>query len=274
MGEDENCAYCITGNIIGRQDHNGGNGKGFQKELSYTLTAMDCHAVNAPAVHRCKDGEQGLAGSGTREIEVLNDQGGSSLTVEHSGLAPTLRSQAHGNLPVVAQQVGPVAAVGINGSVTGPLVSSYYKGTGERWGRERDVVLCMASGQSHAEILQDLAPTLNCIYEQPYITRQEKPEGYAGYKVRRLTPLECERLQGFADDWTARGHDGKPISDSKRYQMLGNSIAVPCAAYIMQGICRALGFSGEPSLPAMPGYPEGLRGTGNWTADSPAVHEN
>ena len=54
--------------------------------------------------------------------------------------------------------------------------------------------------------------------------------------VRRLTPLEAERLMGFPDFWTQYGHDGKGISDSKRYSMLGNGIAVPCVAYIMQGI--------------------------------------
>jgi len=57
-----------------------------------------------------------------------------------------------------------------------------------------------------------------------------------GLHVRRLMPLEAERLQGFPDFWTRYGHDGKEISDSKRYSMLGNSIAVPCVAYIMQGI--------------------------------------
>jgi DNA (cytosine-5)-methyltransferase 1 len=60
------------------------------------------------------------------------------------------------------------------------------------------------------------------------------------YVVRRLTPTECERLQGFPDGWTAYGNDGKEISDSKRYMMLGNSIAVPCVAYIMQGITEEI----------------------------------
>ena len=57
-----------------------------------------------------------------------------------------------------------------------------------------------------------------------------------GLCVRRLTPTEAERLQGYPDGWTEYGADGKPVSDTKRYQMLGNSIAVPCVAYIMQGI--------------------------------------
>ena len=59
-----------------------------------------------------------------------------------------------------------------------------------------------------------------------------------GYVVRRLTPTECERLMGFPVGWTACGHDGKDISDNRRYSMLGNSIATPCAAYILQGICE------------------------------------
>lgn len=60
-----------------------------------------------------------------------------------------------------------------------------------------------------------------------------------GYIVRRLTPVECERLMGFPDLWTEKGHDGKLISDTARYAMLGNSICVPCLAYIFQGIIDA-----------------------------------
>ena len=80
-------------------------------------------------------------------------------------------------------------------------------------------------------------------------TLQSKAQGYslnyqnpvrAGYSVRRLTPVECERLQGYPDGWTAYGDDGAPISDTRRYQMLGNSVAVPCVAYLMQGIRRVL----------------------------------
>lgn len=53
-----------------------------------------------------------------------------------------------------------------------------------------------------------------------------------GAAVRRLTPRECERLQGFPDDWTAVPHRGKPAADGPRYKALGNSWAVPCAAWI------------------------------------------
>ena len=53
------------------------------------------------------------------------------------------------------------------------------------------------------------------------------------FKVRRLTPLECERLMGFPDGWSELGHDNKPLSDTARYRALGNSIAVPCAEFIV-----------------------------------------
>lgn len=50
--------------------------------------------------------------------------------------------------------------------------------------------------------------------------------------VRRLTPLECERLQGFPDGWTACDAEGKAQSDSARYRQLGNAVAVPVAEWI------------------------------------------
>ena len=53
--------------------------------------------------------------------------------------------------------------------------------------------------------------------------------------IRRLTPLECERLQGYPDFFT----DLPGASDSSRYKALGNSVAIPCVEYIMQGIAMA-----------------------------------
>lgn len=63
-----------------------------------------------------------------------------------------------------------------------------------------------------------------CIVEGPFL-------------IRRLTPLECERLQGFPDGWT----DIPGASDSARYKALGNSVAIPCVEYIMRGIVMAAG---------------------------------
>lgn len=55
--------------------------------------------------------------------------------------------------------------------------------------------------------------------------------------IRYPTPLECERLMGLPDEWTKSGESGRRIPDSKRYQYLGNSIAVPCAEYILKNVC-------------------------------------
>ena len=229
-----------------------------------------------------------------RAVDILNDQGGASLTVERSGLSPTLRSQTHGNLPVVAagfdlQQITSKT----NRSTLRPVQPTLCE-TGQPH------VLTMATGQANAEVLADIAPTLNCNHEQPLLVHPQiagtlcasgagisRPAGmgsetdfcitsagfrykagsaagslgyqeetaptllagqqsgvlsscYADLIVRRLTPLECERLQGFGDFWTECGHDGRAVSDTSRYQMLGNSIAIPCVAYIMQGIYHAL----------------------------------
>ncbi len=53
--------------------------------------------------------------------------------------------------------------------------------------------------------------------------------------VRRLTPRECERLQGFIDDWTMYDTNGNKLKDTPRYKALGNSIAIPCALRVFQG---------------------------------------
>jgi DNA (cytosine-5)-methyltransferase 1 len=59
------------------------------------------------------------------------------------------------------------------------------------------------------------------------------------HAVRRLTPLECERLQGFPDGYTDVTYRGKPASDGPRYKALGNSMAVPVMAWIGKRIAMA-----------------------------------
>ena len=52
--------------------------------------------------------------------------------------------------------------------------------------------------------------------------------------VRKLTPLECERLQGLPDNWTAYG------SDAKRYKAIGNGMAQPCADFVIEKLAEVL----------------------------------
>lgn len=57
--------------------------------------------------------------------------------------------------------------------------------------------------------------------------------------VRRLTPRECERLQGFPDDWTLVPYRGKPAANGPRYKACGNSMAVPVMRWIGSRIAEA-----------------------------------
>ena len=67
------------------------------------------------------------------------------------------------------------------------------------------------------------------------------PTAKVGLLIRRLTPLECERLQGFPDGWT----NIPGASDSARYKALGNSVAIPCVEFVMRGIAITLKLENE-----------------------------
>jgi DNA (cytosine-5)-methyltransferase 1 len=75
----------------------------------------------------------------------------------------------------------------------------------------------------------------------PCDTPQAKnPKALAGAMgVRRLTPVECERLQGLPDNWTNVPHRGKPAADGPRYKAIGNGMAVPCLDWIGRRIAMA-----------------------------------
>lgn len=77
-------------------------------------------------------------------------------------------------------------------------------------------------GGKGALMSEDKSLTLATGNEQTLIT---------DYVVRRLTPTECARLQGFPDDWC----EGIPHGDSVEYKMWGNGMALPCALYVMEG---------------------------------------
>jgi len=79
------------------------------------------------------------------------------------------------------------------------------------------------NGGNSVEPMLDVAPCQ---------TRTDRHGVAHNMAVRRLTPTECERLQGFPDGWTSVPFRGKPASDGPRYKALGNSMAVPCMAWI------------------------------------------
>ena len=129
-----------------------------------------------------------------------------------------------------------------------------------------DVDLVLAHGQANAEITEDQSPTLSLLHEAPIVFRKAQKaqfivgqktyfdvtptlaaggngvvsasggQGLEAYYVgaipRRLTPTECERLQGFPDGWTRLKDDGTELADSPRYRMMGNAVTVNVAEWI------------------------------------------
>lgn len=96
-------------------------------------------------------------------------------------------------------------------------------------GANGQAVAFHATRRDGGRILGDLSPTVEAQWgtgggNVPAITRE--------MQVRRLTPKECERLQGFPDDWTNIPTKGKDCPDGPRYKALGNSMAVPVMAWI------------------------------------------
>ncbi|WP_338807019.1 DNA cytosine methyltransferase [Pseudomonas chlororaphis] len=78
-----------------------------------------------------------------------------------------------------------------------------------------------------------------------HITRNEPgPGDWSQWRVRRLMPVECERLQGMPDGWTQVPYRGKPAADAPRYQAIGNSMAVPCIAWLGQRLLQCMRKSG------------------------------
>jgi site-specific DNA-cytosine methylase len=84
-------------------------------------------------------------------------------------------------------------------------------------------------GGTQAELGDEVATALRCAGGT-----SSKSHALAGMAVRRLTPRECERLQGFSDDFTLIEHRGKEAADGPRYKALGNSMAVPVLRWILQ----------------------------------------
>lgn len=171
---------------------------------------------NHPADSRvkiCKDGifqtlssRMGTGGNNVPMVienqePVLLESTHGHATIKEDGVSTTLvesMEKGNGFVPMVTES--------INGETAGTLDSNYYKGCGERQGTEREVVL---------------------------------ESQYDNLVVRRLTPLECSRLQGLPDGWLDIGdwvdENGKKHkdSDSPKYKMAGNGIALPFWEWLM-----------------------------------------
>lgn len=122
-----------------------------------------------------------------------------------------------------------VRLVGGDGQVAGALAAQP--------GMKQQTYVCMTDTQSHARIGEDVCGALSAtMHKDPPVVCDA-----GDWVVRRLTPLECERLQGFPDGWTAI----EGARDGQRYRALGNSMAVPVMRWIGERIAEvdALGIA-------------------------------
>lgn len=226
--------WCLQGNGIDRADTAGCNGKGWTQDKCYTLNTIDRPAVLC-----------------------LNDQGGSVMGVTEN-VSGTLRAQEHGHQPTVLDMSHACDVVRDCGG-TSPALQARM-GTG---GNQVPLVAFgIGNGQTNeaTRMAYEKAQTLNTMHDAQAIFCQdtshtlkakascdfrEDSETYPvqNHKVRRLTPLECERLQGFPDGWTDIGDwvDSKgkkrQTTDSARYKALGNSIALPPWKWVLKRLC-------------------------------------
>ena len=221
-GQNQEAVLC-AGFKLGNSEH--ARSIGYAEEQAPTLNA-ECGG-NKPAVL------------------CLNDQGGNVMGVSHD-VSGTLRAQEHGHQPSildmshacdVIRDCGEIvpslqSRMGTGGNqvpltyqdVTGTLSPGAHAGSYNGQDAYNDMLVCGAT----PDVAHALRAKANCAYREDAETYQVQ-----NMVVRRLTPMECERLQGFPDGWTdigewrdSKGKLRKP-SDSPRYKALGNSIALP-----------------------------------------------
>ncbi len=153
----------------------------------------------------------------------LMDQGGCVMSVEYEKSGTILAQTSHE--PIVCYEShAQDSRIKDCGEISPTLSAKAGTGRG-------NLPIVMAHGQANAEITEGLSPTLNCNSEAPIVLNS--------CQLRRFTPRECERLQGFPDDWTKIPWRNKPAEqcpDGPRYNACGNSMAVPVMRWIGERI--------------------------------------
>ena len=193
-------------------------------------------------------------------VMCLNDQGGNVMGVSHD-VSGTLRAQEHGHQPSILDMSHACDVIRDCGEVCPSLQARM--GTG---GNQIPLTYGIGNGQVNeaAVMAEEVSQTLNTMHDAQAVMCgvycpekahalkakancdfREDSETYPvqNMVVRRLTPLECERLQGFPDHWTDLGEwtgsKGKrhKDADSPRYKALGNAIALPPWKWLLKRLC-------------------------------------
>lgn len=220
-GVGQKSVFCLQGNCIDRADTAGCNGKGWREDVSYTLNTIDRPAVCAG-------------------FKLGNSEQARSIGYSEE-LAPTLNAECGGNKPAILDMSHANDVIRECGDVVPTLQSRMGTGGNQVPLTYQKVAGTLSPG-AHAGSYngQDT-------YNDMLICSAERPDAYESTPtgiVRRLTPTECERLQGFPDGWTdigawtdEKGKLHKESSDSARYKALGNSIALPPWKWVLKRIC-------------------------------------
>lgn len=130
------------------------------------------------------------------------------------------------------QQETPGCRTRVQGQYSAAVTATYYKG----WSGDRQLIAEPVltpdrpnKRQNGRRFKEDGEPAFT-------LTAQDKHGISDGSSIRRLTPLECERLQGFPDGWT------EGISDTQRYKCCGNAVTVPVVEYLVKHLQKLLPF--------------------------------
>lgn len=122
-------------------------------------------------------------------------------------------------------------SIGYEEEISPTITADWHAPAVIRPGKQIQAVICMADDNTKAAIDSNISGALKVGGSAPIIS--------SDYIVRRLTPVECERLQGFPNGWTEIDWKGKKAPDGKRYKALGNSMAVPVMRWIGERIDAA-----------------------------------
>ena len=192
------------------------------------------------------------------KVMVLNDQGGAVMETSEN-VTGSLRAQEHGHQPMILENHPADSRLTISkDNIVQTLSSRMGTGGGNTpmvMNAEREAVFSRQRSDEFTE--NDVTST------QSARQHKDATDLVASSVVRRLTPLECERLQGYPDEWTDIGEwvDSKgkthKDADSPRYKALGNSIALPfwewmakrMAQYLPENATMASLFDGIGGFP-------------------------
>lgn len=254
-GLDRESVFCLQGNGIDRADTAGCDGKGWREDVSYTLNTVDRPAIcaafklgnseTARSIGFAEEQAPTLTAADRHSVFCAGFKLGNSEHARSIGyseeLAPTLNAECGGNKPAILDMSHANDVIRECGDVVPTLQSRMGTGGNQVPLTYQKVAGTLSPG-AHAGSYngQDA-------YNDMLICSAERPDAYESTPtgiVRRLTPTECERLQGFTDGWTdigawtdEKGKLHKESSDSARYKALGNSIALPPWKWVLKRLC-------------------------------------